>query len=129
VPGASGSYLPKWEHLQIARNQKELAWKAVAQPHQPMAMLAQRHRDWGCLLLFPPQNSKVAWNEGVRAGRLRQLAPKMRTSADSSQPEESNMESCCTAPSAHGNARTEEQRLGLLACLATSNFKRILGGQ
>jgi len=47
--------LRKCERLQIAVWQKGLAWKAVAQPHLPMAMLAQRHRDWGCCLpLFPP---------------------------------------------------------------------------
>ena len=39
--------LPKCERLQIARRQKELACKAVAQPHLPMALLAQRHRDSG----------------------------------------------------------------------------------
>ena len=37
------------------------------------------------------------------------------------------MEICCSASSAHGTAHTEAQRLGLLACLATSNFKRNLG--
>ena len=60
---------PTWCHqqtrrpskrLQIDRRQKELAWKAVAQPHLPMALLAQRHRDWGCLLVLPPQTSNVA---------------------------------------------------------------------
>jgi len=54
-------------------------------------------------------------------------APKMRTSADSSQAEIASLESCSSASSAHGAARTESQRLGLLACLATSNFKRSLG--
>jgi len=52
--------LRKSERLQIARRQKKLAWKAVAQPHLPMAVLAQRHRDWGCLLVLPPQMSNVA---------------------------------------------------------------------
>jgi len=52
--------LSKCEHLQIARRQKVLAWKDVAQPHLPMAPLAQRHRDWGCLLVLPPQTSKVS---------------------------------------------------------------------
>jgi len=37
--------LSKYEHLQIARRQKELAWKAVTQLRLPMALLAQRHRD------------------------------------------------------------------------------------
>jgi len=50
-------------------------------------------------------------------------SPKMRTSADSSQAKEASLESSCSASSAHGTARTEVQRLGLLACLATSNFK------
>ena len=54
-------------------------------------------------------------------------ALKMRTSADSSQPERASLESCCSASSAHGTARTEAHRLGLLACLAPSNFKRIFG--
>jgi len=53
-------------------------------------------------------------------------ALKMRTSADSSQPERSRLESCCSASSAHGTARTEAQRLGLLACLAPSIFRRSL---
>jgi len=48
-------------------------------------------------------------------------------SADSWQPEVASLESCCSATSAHGTARTEAQRLGLLTCLATSNFKRIPG--
>ena len=53
---------------------------------------------------------------------------KMRTSTDSSQAERASTESCCSASSAHGTALTEAQRLGLLACLVTSNFKRSLGG-
>jgi len=61
--------LRKCERLQIARSQKELAWKAVAQPHLPMALLAQRHRDWSCLLLLPSQTSNVALV--VRAGCFR----------------------------------------------------------
>jgi len=60
--------LPKCERLQKARRQKELAWKAVAQPHLPMALLAERHRDWGCLLVLPPQTSEFAF--GVCEGRL-----------------------------------------------------------
>jgi len=52
--------LRKCERMQIAGRQKELAWKAVAQPHLPTALLAQRHRDWCCLLVLPPQTSNVA---------------------------------------------------------------------
>jgi len=54
-------------------------------------------------------------------------SPKMRTSADSWQPEGASLESCCSASSDHGTARIEAQRLELLACVATSNFKRSLG--
>ena len=54
-------------------------------------------------------------------------APKVRTSADSWQPEGASVEGCCSASSAHGTVRIEAQRMGLLACLATSNFKRSLG--
>ena len=62
--------LRKSERLQIAGRQKKLAWKAVAQPHLPMALLAQRHRDWGCLLVLPPLMSNVSL--GVRAKDLQQ---------------------------------------------------------
>jgi len=41
--GPPVALLRKCERLQIARRLKELAWKAVAQPHLPMALLAQRH--------------------------------------------------------------------------------------
>jgi len=57
----AAALLPKCERLQIAVSQKGLAWKAVAQPHQPMALLTQRHRDWGCLIVLPPKTSNVAW--------------------------------------------------------------------
>jgi len=60
--------LRKCERLQIAGTQKVLAWEAVAQPHLPVALLAQRHRDWGCLLVLSPQTSNVSYV--VRAGRL-----------------------------------------------------------
>jgi len=66
----AAALLCECELLQIAGRQKGLAWKAVAQPHLPRALLAQSHRDWGCLLVLPPQNSNVAY--GVHAGRLRQ---------------------------------------------------------
>jgi len=115
--------------LQIAGSQKGLAWKAVAQPHLPTALLAHRHRDWGCLLVLPPQTAKAAWEWGWSLlGYLCTPPPEMPTSADSWQAEGASLESCCSAPSAHATARTEAQRLGMLACLATSNFKRILRG-
>jgi len=74
VEEVSGSPALKSERLQIARNHKELAWKAVAQPHLPMALLAQRNRDWCCLLVLPPQTFIVSL--GVRALRLRQTCSK-----------------------------------------------------
>jgi len=110
----------------VARSQKRQAWKAVTQPHLPMALLAQRHRDWGCLLLLLSEISKV--DQGCLPGAFRSPGLKMQMSADSSQTERASLESCCSASSAHGPARTEEQRLWLLACLDTSNFKRILRG-
>jgi len=121
--------LRKCERLQIAGRQKGLAWKVVAQPHLPMALLAQRHRDWGCLLVLPPQTSNVCLEiaGGAMPVSFRSPAPKMRTSADSWQAEGASLKSCCRASSAHGTARTEAQRLRLLAFLATSNFKRSLG--
>ena len=66
--GTSNSAALKMQILQIARSQKELAWKAVAQPHLPMALLAQRHRDWDCLLVFHTQISNLS--EVIRAGCL-----------------------------------------------------------
>jgi len=45
-------------------------------------------------------------------------ALKMRTSAESRQTEGASLESSCSTSSAHGTARTEAQRLGLLASLA-----------
>ena len=118
----------KCTRLQRAGSRTCLAGKAVAQPHLPMALLAQRHRDWGCLLVLPHHISNVTWKwGGSLPGSFRSLAPKMRTSADSWQPEGASLQSCCSASSAHGTVRTEEQRLGLLACLATSKFKRRCG--
>jgi len=153
-----------------------------------MALLAQRHRALGFLLLFPPQISNVSHvsvlcASGSLALRMRTTAdswqaegaslesccsasicpwhcshrgtetaaaclschlklqmypmlsvlvaslspaPKKQTSADSLQAERASLESCCSASSAHCTARTEAQRLGLLAFLATSKFKRRL---
>jgi len=126
---ASAALLRIRERLQIAGSQKGLPWKDVAQPHLPMALLAERHRDRGWLLVLPPQTSNVGW-EWSRSLKVffRSPAPNTRTSADSCQPEGASLESCCSVSYAHGTARTETQRLGLLAFLATSNFKRSLGG-
>jgi len=66
--------LRKCECLQIAGREKGLAWKAVSIPHLPTSLLAQRHRVWGCLLVLPPQTSKVAY--AVCVGSLRQPCSK-----------------------------------------------------
>ena len=111
------SVLRKCERLQIAVSQKGLAWKAVAQPHLPMALISQR---LGLLACLATSNFKCSMGNFVsQPGSFRSPAPKVRTSADSWQPEGARMESCCSASSAHGTARTEAQRLGLLAYLAT----------
>jgi len=117
--------LRKCERLQLARSQKRLAWKAVAQPHLLMALLSQRHRDWVSLLNLPPQIAKYL-RKSLHCS-CHSYTLKMRTSSDSSQPERASLESCCSGSSAHGTARTEARRLGLMACLATSDFKRIVG--
>ena len=85
--------LRKCESLQIACSQKGLAWKAVAQPHLPMALLAQRHRDWGCLLVLQPQTSNDLMFFVL--GACGSPALRMRTSPDSWQAEGGSLESCC----------------------------------
>ena len=84
---------------------------------------AQRLRLLACLAT---SNFQCMLGESL-PGASPSPAPKKGTTAESSHPEEASLESCCSASSAHGTARTEAQRLGLLACLATSNFKRSLG--
>jgi len=51
-------------------------------------------------------------------GSYHSLPPKVPTSADSWQAEGASLESSCSASCAHGSARTEAQRMGLLAYLA-----------
>jgi len=91
-----------------------------------MALLAQLHRDWAAYLSCNINIQKELWVS--LPGSSGSPALKMRTSADSSQAELSSLTGCCAASSAHGTAHTEAYRLGLLSCLAPSNFKRILGG-
>ena len=61
-------------------------------------------------------------------GTFGSSALEVQTSADSSQPERASLERCCSASSAHGTARTEAQRLGLIASFAISDVKIIFGG-
>jgi len=82
----------------------------------PMAPLTQAHRDWGCLLALLPQTANIA--RGSLPGASSSPAPKMRTSADSWQPEGASLESCCSASSALGIPFQCPQRLGLPLALA-----------
>ena len=118
--------LRKCERLQIAHCQKGLAWKAVAQPHLPMHC-SRRGTESGAACLSC-QLKLQTYLRGCLPDSSSSPAPKMRTSPDSWQPEGASLESFCSALSDRGTARTEAQRVGLLACLATSNFKRVLGG-
>jgi len=125
----SGSPAPKMRTSAGSWQEKGLAWKAVAQSHVPMALLAQRQRDWGCLLVLPLQTSNVAWEwRVVPATLLSQPCSENANVCWYLAGEGASGESYCSASSAEGTARTEAQRLGLLACLATSNFQHILGG-
>jgi len=65
---------------------------------------------------------------GSAQGACGSPAPKVQSSADSWQAEGASMESCCSASSAQGTARTEAQRLGLLASLANSNCQSTFWG-
>jgi len=70
VPPAA--LLQMCERLRIADSQEGLDWKPVAQRHLPMDLLAERHKDWDCLLVLPPQTSNVTRGWWVTAGRLQQ---------------------------------------------------------
>jgi len=107
--------LPKCECLQIARRQKGIACKAVAQPHLPMVLLAQRHRDWGCFLVLPPQASNVAL--AVRAEDLRQPCSQSANVCRDLASVKASLQSCCSASSAHRTARTgTETGVACLSC-------------
>jgi len=113
--------LRKYECLQITLIQKGVAWKAVAQRICPWPCLNRGTETGAACLSCHLKLQTYLW--GSLPGSLC-LALKMRTSPDSSEPEGANLESYCSASAAHGTARTKAQKLGLLACLATSNFKR-----
>ena len=107
--------LQNCKHLQIDRRQKELACKAVAQPHLPMALLAQRHREWGCFLVLPPQASNVAL--AVRAEDLRQPCSQSANVCRELASIKASLQSCCSASSAHRTARTgTETGVACLSC-------------
>jgi len=122
--GAYAALLRTCERLQIARSQKELAWKTVVGFICPW-QCSHRGTETGAACLSCPLKLQMQIRWFV-PGAFCSATPKMRTSAESLHPEKASMESCCSGSSAHGTARTEAQKLGLLACLALSNFKRSL---
>jgi len=81
-----------------------------------MALLAQRHGDWGCLIVLHLKHKTYFWGSVPSACGRR--APNMRTSAISSQPEGASLEIGFLASYAHGTAGTEAKRVGLLAGLS-----------
>jgi len=82
----------------------------------------------GLLACLENSNFKRSLGKGgCLPGSFHSPALKVRTSADSWQPEGASLQSSCSASSAHGSAHKEPQRLELLASLATSNFKCSLG--
>jgi len=119
--------LRKCERLQIAGSQKKLAWKAVAQPHLPMALLAQRHRDWGCLLVLSPQASNVLSVIPCRMNPAALLRKSERLQIARNQKELA----CKAVAQPHLPMELLAQRhreCGCLLVLPTQSFKRILGG-
>jgi len=64
-----------------------------------MALLAQVHRDWGCLLALPPQTSDIAW--GSLTGASSSPAPKVQTSPDSYHQQGASLVSCYSASCHH----------------------------
>jgi len=54
-----GNPVPTMRKSPYSSQPEGLAWKAVAQPHLPMALLAQKRRHWGCLLVLPPQTRNI----------------------------------------------------------------------
>ena len=114
----------KCKRLQRSGSRTCLAGKAVAQPHLPLALLAQRYRDWGCLLVLPHHISNVAWKwGGSLPGSFRSPAPKMRTSADRWQPEGASLQSCCSASFAMALLAQRHREWGCLLVLQLETSK------
>jgi len=129
VPSASSSPAPK---MRTSADCWQIEWASLesfcsaSSAHGTAPTEAQT---LGLLACLATSNFKLSLGMGwCLSGSFRSPDPKMQTSADSWQPEGPSLESCCSASSTHSTARTEAQRLGLLACLAISNFKSSLGG-
>jgi len=131
VPGASGSPVPKMRTSADSRQAEGTNLESscsASSAHGTARTEAKRLGLLACPAIskFKRRFGKLPWV--TMPSSFRSPSPKMRTSADSWQSEGAILESCCSASSAHGTARTEAQRLRMLACLATSKFKRNLGG-
>jgi len=82
-----------------------------------MALLTQRHRDWGSLLVLPPQTSNVAWEWWCpRQAPLPVLLLK-RKGLQVADSHKGLAWKAVAQP--HLLMALLTQRLGLLACLAT----------
>jgi len=78
----------------IGGRYRRLAWKAVAQPHLPMAVLAQALTDCGCGLALPPETSNVAC--GSLRSAICSPGPNVRPFPESSHTQTASLESCCS---------------------------------
>jgi len=77
----------------------------------------------GVLACLATSNLKRSPGMGVSVpGAYSSHSRKIRMSPDNSQAEGAILDSCCSTSAAHGTARTEAKRMGVLACLATSNL-------
>ena len=117
--------LPKCERLQIAVSQNELAWKAAAQPHLPMALLAQAQR-LGLSACLATSNFKLSFRDPCQEPPAA-LLPKCECLRIARSQKKL---ACKAAAQPHLLMALLAQRqktLGLLACLATSNFQRSFG--
>ena len=125
VPGFSGSKSPKMRNSTDSSQAEGASQESCCSDSSAHGTAHTETQRLGLIASLDTSNFKRNLGMGGSVAVASDSpAPKMRTSADSSQAKRASLESCCSASSAHGTARTEAQRLGLLACLDTSNFKR-----
>jgi len=127
VQGASVSPAPKMRTSADSSQPKRASLESSCSASSAHGTARTEAQRLGLLAFLATSNFKHSLGVPCRVPECSPVL-KIRTSAYSWQPERDGLESCCSASSGHGTARTEAQRLGLLACLATSNFKRIFGG-
>jgi len=123
--GPLAALLQKCERLRIAVRQKECTGKLLLSLIWPWHC-SHRGTETGAASLSCHLKLQT-YLSGSVPDASGSPAANMRTSADSWQAEGASLASSGSASSVHGTARTEAQRLGLLTCLATSNFKCSIG--